>query len=161
MIDHVPDVVELLGLDRGGPGRVCRVERVDPLPSRPTARTLCDWVPSVRMSPPTLALEFLIASSTCCIVTPYCFSEPGVEQDLVLLDRAAVARHVDHAGNLLERALSTQSCTALSWFRRVAGSLEDIADDLARRAPGREAGCHARGRLLEPIRLMTSWRAAQ
>ena len=26
------------------------------------------------MSPPTLAFEFLIASSTCCIVTPYCFN---------------------------------------------------------------------------------------
>ena len=38
------------------------------------ARTLCDWLPSVRMSPPTLALDRVIASSTCWSVTLYCRS---------------------------------------------------------------------------------------
>ena len=41
----------------------------------------------------------------------------GVEQDLVLLDGAAEAGHVDHAGDRLEGCrVSTQSCTALSWL---------------------------------------------
>ena len=64
------------------------------------ARTLCDWLPSVRMSPPTLALERcdrLLDLLHRHVVLP---EQAGVEQDLVLLDRAAVAGHVDDAGHL-------------------------------------------------------------
>ena len=45
-----------------------------PPPSRPMARTLWLCEPSVRTSPPTLAFERLIASSTCSSVTLYCRS---------------------------------------------------------------------------------------
>ena len=90
------------------------------------------------MSPPTLALDCEIASSTCCerdVVLP---QQLGVEQDLVLLDRAAEAGHVDDAGDRLERRFEHPVLHRLELVERVAGPFQHVADDLAGRAPGRE-----------------------
>ena len=111
-----------------------------PPPRSPTARTLCDWVPSVRMSPPTLAFERAIASSTCCHRHAVLLEQPGIEEHLILLDGPAVAGHVDDARDLLEERVQHPILDGLELVRRVARALEDVADDLAR------SGSRARGR---------------
>ena len=67
-----------------------------------------------------------------------------VDQHLVLLHRAAEAGHIDHAGDRLERALEHPVLNRLDLVQGVARAFEDVADDLAGRAPGREARIHTR-----------------
>ena len=46
-------------------GAFCGSRGSMPLPNRPIPRTLCDWLPRVRMSPPMLAFDREIASWSC------------------------------------------------------------------------------------------------
>ena len=65
--------------------------------------------------------------------------EPGVDQNLILLDGPAVSGHVDDAVDLLEGAVEHPVLDRLELVGRVAGTLQDVADDLAGRAPGGES----------------------
>ena len=79
--DHVVDVVELLGLDREARSTLARVERVDPLAEQAEGPDVVRLAAQGQSrSPPTLALDRAIASSTCCIVTPYCLQQPRVDR---------------------------------------------------------------------------------
>ena len=52
-------------------------------------------------------------------------------------------------GTVRKARSSTQSCTALSWFERVARPLQHVADDLAGRTPGREGRGDPRGQVAD------------
>ena len=86
-----------------------------------------------------------------------------VDQHLVLLDGAAEAGHIDHAGHGLERALEHPVLDGLDLVQGVARALR------GRSGRSRRSGSRARapdsrpaGRLLSAlIRLITSWRAFQ
>ena len=113
-----------------------------PLPSRPIPRTLCDWLPrredvaadvGVRLRDRVLDLLERDAVMT---------QLPGVDQHLVLLDGAAEAGHVDHAGHGLELAFEHPVLDRLELVERVPRAFQHVADDLAGGAPGRQRGSH-------------------
>ena len=60
-----------------------------------------------------------------------------VEQDLILLDGAAKAGHVDHTRDGLELPFEHPVLDRLELVESVSRAFQNIADDLARRAPGR------------------------
>ena len=59
--------------------------------------------------------------------------------------------HIDHAGDRLERSLEHPVLNRLELVQGVARALEDVADDLAGRAPGREPRIHARREIVERV----------
>ncbi len=69
------------------------------------------------MFPETLAFDFWIASCTCWRRDAVVVQLHRVDQDEVLLDGAAEAGDVDHAGHGFEARWTTQSWTALISFR--------------------------------------------
>ena len=142
------DVLELVDLDRGRRSTLAGSSGSIPSPSSPMARTLCDWLPRVRMSPPTFAFELrdrVLDLLERDVVLP---QQPRVDQHLVLLDRAAVARHVDHAGDRLERAVEHPVLHRLELVQGVARALRARSGRSRRwgsrgraRADARRAGC--------------------
>ena len=91
-----------------------------PPPSRPRARTLCAWLPRVRMSPPTLALELVDRVLDLLQRHVVLAEQPGVDQHLILLDGPAVTGHVDHARDGLQGALEHPILDGLELVGRVA-----------------------------------------
>ena len=116
--DDVLDVLELLDLDRVrvlGHGRVERVDSLAQVADRPDVVRLRPQRQDVAADVGVRLRDRVLDHLQGHVVLPH---QLGIEQDLVLLDRAAEAGHVDHAGHRLRSCRSsTQSCTALSWFR--------------------------------------------
>ena len=137
--DDVPDVLQLLDLDRVGVVGHGRVERVDPLADQADGPD----VVRLRAQREDVAADVGVGLGDGVgdhlqghVVPPH---ELRIQQDLVLLDGAAEPRHVDHARDRLERPGQHPVLHRLELAERVAGPLQHVADDLAGRAPGREA----------------------
>ncbi len=139
----VADLVELVGLDREGLRGVGWVERIlglaDQAERADVVRLRAEREHVAADVGVRLAYRVLDLLERDAVLA----EEPRVEPDLVLLDLAAVARHVDDARHRLEGPLEDPVLDRLELLGRVAGPLDDVADDLSRRAPGRELGRHA------------------
>ena len=161
--DDVVDVVDLLGHDLVGlvdQGRVERVLAPAEQPEGPDVVRLAAQGQDVAADVGVRVVDGVLHLLERHVVLA---EQPGVDQDLVLLDRPAVAGHVDDAGDRLQGALEDPVLHGLELVGGVAGAFQHVADDLAGRAPGREPRLTfpAGGWLTKPIRLMTSCRADQ
>ncbi len=142
---HAVDVLELLGLDQVGVFGVGRVERVDASAEQadgPDVVGLAAEAEEVAADVGVGTVDAVFHLLQGDVVLTHLL---GVEQDLVLLDGASVAGDVDDAGDLLEGPVQDPVLHGLELSRGVAGSFEDVADDLSGGAPGRKLGLDAGG----------------
>ena len=107
--DDLANVVQLRGLDLGGAGDLGRIEWVDPFAQEPDGADIVRLGAQGKDVTPDVGVGFLDRVFDLLHRHAVLFHQPGVDQNLILLDGPTVAGHIDHTGHLLEGAVRAPS----------------------------------------------------
>ncbi len=134
----------LRGLDRGAAIDLRGIKRVDPLAEKPDRPDVVRLRAERQDIAADIGIGVLDGVFNLLHRHAVLLHQPGVDEDLILLDGPAITGDVDHAGNLLEGAIEDPVLHGLELPRRVARALQHVTHDLADRTPRRQPRRHAR-----------------
>ena len=138
MGDHdVADFLKFLVDDLVSPGCVLRVEWVPALSEQPDPAHVVGLGPQAEDVAPDVGIRFRNRVFKLLERDAVMTQLPRIDKHLILLHGAAKPGHIDHTRHGLELPFEHPILDRLELVESVTRAFQNIADDLARGAPGR------------------------